>query len=102
MRSGRNDLESEQNGRPEHKGISAASKNPPRKVAFAERSGKRDPRHRWGRPLTQMKKQVNAVCGTAGVRDQASKERFSEIRSGRTLWQQGLVATYRDSRNEVN
>jgi len=51
--------------------------------------------------MTQTKKQVNAVCGTAGVRDQASQERFSEITSGRTRWQQGLVATCRDSRNEV-
>ena len=32
---------------------------------------------------------------------QASQERFSEITSGRTRWQQGLVATCRDSRNEV-
>jgi len=71
------------------------------KVVFAERSGKRDPRHRWGRPLTQMKKQVNAVCGTAGVRDQASKERFSEITSGRTRWQQGLGATCPDSSHEA-
>jgi len=40
MRSGRHDLESEQTGRPEHKGISAASKLFPREVVFAEGSGK--------------------------------------------------------------
>jgi hypothetical protein len=41
-------------------------------------------RHRW-------KKQVYALCGTAGVWDQTSKERFSEITSGRSGGQQGLV-----------
>ena len=38
---------------------------------------------------------------TAGVKDQTSKERFSEITSGRSRWQQGLVATCKDSSNEV-
>jgi len=32
---------------------------------------------------------------------QASQERFSEITSGRTRWQQGLVATCKDSSNET-
>jgi len=41
--------------------------------------------------MTQRKKQANARCGTAGVWDQASKERFSEITSGRSGGQQGLV-----------
>jgi hypothetical protein len=34
---------------------------------------------------------------TAGVWAQASEERFAEITSGRARWQQGLVATCRDS-----
>jgi len=37
----------------------------------------------------------------AGVWAQASKEGFAEITSGRSWWQQGLVATCRDSSNEV-
>jgi hypothetical protein len=44
--------------------------------------GKPTQGRRWVRPMTWRKKQVNARCGTAGVWDQASKERFSEITSG--------------------
>ena len=51
--------------------------------------------------MPQKKKQVKALCGTAGVWDQASKERFTEITSGRTRWQQGLEATCKDSSNEA-
>ena len=43
-----------------------------------------------------MKKQVRAIGETAGVRDEASKERFAEITSGRAEWQQGLVGTCKD------
>jgi len=50
--------------------------------------------------MTPGKKQVQALGGTVGVGDQASGERFAEIESGRTRWQQGLVATCRDSRTE--
>ena len=39
--------------------------------------------------------------GPVGVGGQASGERFAEIESGRSRWQQGLVATCKDSRNEV-
>jgi len=38
---------------------------------------------------------------TAGVWAQASQERFAEITSGRSRWQQGLVATCKDSSDEV-
>ncbi len=51
--------------------------------------------------MPQKKKQVEALCGTAGVWDQASKERFTEITSGRTRWQQRLGATCQDSSNEA-
>jgi hypothetical protein len=70
---------------------------PPRKTSPARSRferitrGKPTQGHRWERPMTQRKKQVNARCGTAGVWDQASKERFSEITSGRSGGQQGLV-----------
>jgi hypothetical protein len=39
---------------------------------------------------------------TAGVRDPASKERFSEITSGSSRGQQGLRTTCQDSSNEAN
>jgi hypothetical protein len=51
--------------------------------------------------MTQRKKQVRARCGTAGVWGPASKERFSEITSGRSGGQQGLVTTCKDSFNEA-
>src|SRR4029077_19360445 len=38
---------------------------------------------------------------TAGVRDPASKERFSEITSGSSRGQQGLCTTCQDSSNEA-
>jgi len=38
---------------------------------------------------------------TVVVEARASQERFSEITSGRSRWQQGLVATCKGSSNEV-
>jgi hypothetical protein len=38
---------------------------------------------------------------TVVIGAQASQERFSEITSGRTRWQQGLVATCKASSNET-
>jgi len=51
--------------------------------------------------MTQGKKQVSALCGTAVAWDQASEEGFAEITSGRSRWQPGLVATGKDSSNEA-
>jgi hypothetical protein len=51
--------------------------------------------------MTRRKKQVNALRGTAVAWDQASEERFSEITSGTSRWQQGLIATCKDSSNEA-
>ena len=51
--------------------------------------------------MTLRKKQVSARSGTAGVRDPASKERFSEITSGNSHGQQGLGTTCKDSPNEA-
>jgi len=88
--------------RPEHKEIAATSITSPRKIAFAERSEKptKSPfwegRRHWGR--TRQKHSM----GLAGVRAQASQDGFAEITSGRTRGQQGLVATCKDSLNEVN
>src|ERR1019366_9280769 len=50
--------------------------------------------------MTRRKKQVYALRGSAVVGDQASEERFAEITSGRSRWQQGLVATCEDFLHE--
>src|SRR6516162_692863 len=83
-----------QTGRPEHQEISAAPKFPARTKSFpADNTREADPGLDGGRPMTPRKKQAEARGGTAGVRDQASWERFSEITSGRSSGQQGLVTT---------
>ena len=46
--------------------------------------------------MTRRKKQARALRGTAVQGDQASGERFAEITSGRSHWQQGLVVTCKD------
>ena len=51
--------------------------------------------------MARRKKQVHALCGPVVARDQASEERFAEITSGRSRWQQGLVATCKDFSNEA-
>jgi hypothetical protein len=81
-----------QNWRPEHKEISVAPKSAARMKSFqADHKRESRPSSLWGRPMTQRKKQVYARCGTAGVWDPTSKKRFSEITSGRSGGQQGLV-----------
>ena len=72
------------------------------KIVFAGEAGK--PTHFlcWGRPMPWRKKQVNALREPAVVRGQASEERFAEITSGRSHWQQRLVATCGDSSIEAN
>src|SRR5450755_3172517 len=40
--------------------------------------------------MTSRKKQVSALGGTVGMGGQASGERFAEITSGTSCWQQGL------------
>jgi hypothetical protein len=52
--------------------------------------------------MTRRKKQAKALREPAGVGDQASEQRFIAITSGRSRGQQGLVATCKDSSNEVN
>ena len=51
--------------------------------------------------MARRKKQVHALCGPAVAGDQASEERFAELTSGRSRWQQGLVATGKDFSNEA-
>jgi hypothetical protein len=51
--------------------------------------------------MTWRKKQANALHETAVAGAQAPKEGFTEITSGRSRRQQGLVATCRDSSNEA-
>jgi hypothetical protein len=100
-RSGGNDLGGEQIWRPEHKGISAASKSRSAKSRVRGLKREADPLYFWERPMTRRKKQVNALRGTAVAWDQASEERFSEITSGTSRWQQGLIATCKGSSNEA-
>ena len=73
----------------------------PRKIVFAGRSGEADPHPCWGRPMTRRKKQACALRETAVARGQASGERFSEITSGTSRRQQGLMTTSEDSLNEA-
>jgi hypothetical protein len=42
-----------------------------------------------------------SILWTAVVGDQATEERFAELTSGTSRWQQGLVATCKDSSNEA-
>jgi hypothetical protein len=51
--------------------------------------------------MTWRKKQAGALHGTAVAGAQALREGFTEITSGRSRPQQGLVATCRDSSNEA-
>jgi len=54
-----------------------------------------------GRPMTWRKKQADALRGTAVAGAQALREGFTEITSGKSRRQRGLVATCRDSTNEA-
>jgi hypothetical protein len=81
--------------------MSAASKTPPARSRIRGEKREADPDLSGGRPMTRRKKQVYALRGTAVVRDQASEERFAEITSGRSRWQQGLVATCEDFLHEA-
>ena len=65
----------------------------PRKIVFAGRSGEADPHPCWGRPMTRRKKQVCALRETRRGMGPGIREGFAEITSGRSRWQQGLVAT---------
>jgi hypothetical protein len=100
-RSGGNDLGGEQIWRPEHKGISAASKSRSAKSRVRGLEAGSRPSLLLGKPMTRRKKLANALRGTAVAWDQASEERFSEITSGTSRWQQGLIATCKDSSNEA-
>jgi hypothetical protein len=51
--------------------------------------------------MTRRKKQAKELRGTAGVGGQASEERFPEITSGTSRWQQGLIATCKDSSSKA-
>jgi hypothetical protein len=73
----------------------------PLRSRLAESRGKPTYIDSWGRPMTQGKKQVKALCGTAVAGDRASGEGFAEITSGRSRCQQGLVATCKGSSNEA-
>jgi len=93
--------ETTQTQRPEHNEMSATSKTIPRKVAFAERNGK--PTH----SVLGKADDIGEETGTSTRWDRRGRGpgiwgKICRIESGRARWQQGLVATCRDSRNEVN
>jgi len=86
---------------PEHKEMTAFSK-----MSSAVKSLERN--ITVCRPIDHLGKAAVAeeepgMCNlpTVGIGVQASQERFSEITSGRTRWQQGLVATCEDSSAET-
>src|SRR5689334_19337986 len=87
-----------QTQRPEHNEMSASSTTSPRKVAFAEQNGK--PTH----SVLGKADDIGEETGTSTRWDRRGRGpgiwgKICRIESGRTRWQQGLVA---DSRNEVN
>ena len=93
--------ETTQTQRPEHNEMSASSKTSPRKVALAERNGK--PTH----SVLGKADDIEEETGRSTRWDRRGRGpgiwgKICRIESGRTRWQQGLVATCRDSRNEVN
>ena len=90
-----------QTERPEHNEMAATSKIP-----SAVKSLERNVTVR--RPIALLGKadvagEVTGKCNlqTVVVGAQASQEGFTEITSGRSRWQQGLVATCKDSSNEA-
>src|SRR6516165_7296776 len=99
--SGGSDQGGKQTERPEHKEMAATSK-----IHSAVKSLERNLTVR--RPITLLGKADAAgeVTGKSNLRTvvvgaQASRERLAEITSGRSRWQQGLVATCQDSSNEA-
>ena len=100
--SGGSDQGGKQTERPEHNEMAATSKIPSAVKSLVRNLTVR-------RPITLLGKADAAgeVTGKSNLRTvvvgaQASRERLAEITSGRSRWQQGLVATCRDSRNEGN
>ena len=98
--SGRNDLGGEQTGRPEHKGMSAAWKTLPLRNRSAGQAG--------SRPTLELGKADDAEeeTGTSTLWNRRSMGpgiagKIRRITSGRSRWQQGLVATCKDSSNEA-
>ena len=99
--SGGSDQGGKQTERPEHKEMAATSK-----TSSAVKSLKRIVTVR--RPIPVLGKadvagEATGKCNlqTVVVGAQASWEGLAEITSGRTRWQQGLVATCQDSSNEA-
>ena len=91
--------ETTQTQRPEHNEMSATSKTISRKVAFAERNGK--PTH----SVLGKADDTGEETGTSTRWDRRGRGpgiwgKICRDRVGKNRWQQGLVATCRDSRTE--
>src|SRR5580693_1230960 len=94
-------LGGEQTWRPEHQGISATSKHGPTRNRYSWVNAGSRPILRLGKADDIVEETGESTRCTAGVRDPASKERFSEITSGSSRGQQGLRTTCQDSSNEA-
>jgi hypothetical protein len=87
--------------RPEHHEIAAASKTVPRKIVFAERSGK--PIHLSTWEKADDTEEEPGMCTQRNRRGMGSSitGKIRRITSGESRWQQGLVTTCKDSLHEA-
>jgi hypothetical protein len=99
-RSGGSNLGGEQTWWLEHNGMSAASKSLPREVASWTKAGSR-PNLPRGRPMTSGKLTGACTRWDRRGRGPGNQGKTRRITSRRSRWQQGLVATCKDSSNEV-
>src|SRR5258708_24127092 len=103
MRSGRNDLgggESKLGGRNIKEYLHPRNTDLREVVIRGQDAGSR-PILPLGKADDIVEETGESTRCTAGVRDPASKERFSEITSGSSRGQQGLRTTCQDSSNEA-
>ena len=99
-RSGGSNLGGEQTWWLEHNGMSAASKSLPRKVAFVESSGKpTQPSLGKADDIGEVNRLMHPM--TRRGRGPGNQGKTRRITSRRSRWQQGLVATCKDSSNEA-
>src|SRR5215510_4156802 len=101
-RSGRNDLGGEQTWGPEDKRMAAVpEKGIRQEIVLTGKCGKADLDSVRGKADDVEEETGKCTPRTAVIGAQAPKEGFTEITSGRSRRQQGLVTTCRDSSNEA-
>jgi hypothetical protein len=99
--SGGSDQGGKQTERPEHKEMAATSKIPSPVNSLERNLTVRRPIALLGKADAAGEVTGKSNLRTVVVGAQASRERLAEITSGRSRWQQGLVATCPDSSNEA-